>query len=153
MEFKNLGDMALFFAALPAIEEKAMNAALEVVAAKIEETAKEEIGRYQEAIGPFPAWAQLASSTESQKTSHGYPANSPLLASGDMRDFITHEVDGNEAIIGSTDPVMAFHEKGTMKMPPRPVMGPALEHNREFIKRIIGRVASETFTLGVSSNY
>ena len=58
-----------------------------------------------------------------------------------MRDSITHEVHGLEAVIGSTDPKMVYHEFGTAKMPPRPVMGPAAFRNKDFILKVIGKAA------------
>ncbi|WP_223253600.1 HK97-gp10 family putative phage morphogenesis protein [Chromobacterium amazonense] len=115
---------------------------LERCAKRIEKTAKEEIGHYQAAAGPFPAWEQLADSTDQEKARLGYPVDAPLLASGTMRDeSFKHEVAGLEAIVGSTDKKMVYHEFGTSKMPPRPVFGPALFKNRAFIEKTIGRAA------------
>ena len=139
VEFKTLGDLALHFASLPAQQVIELQHGLEVCARKIEKTAKDEIGHYQDAAGPFPAWAELADSTEQDKAAHGYPVDAPLLRSGEMRDTITHEVHGLEAVIGSTDPKMVYHEFGTSKMPPRPVMGPAAFRNKDFVLKVIGK--------------
>lgn len=139
MNFDSLADFALHFAAIHSEQERAIADGLEAVALKIETTAKAEIGQYQGSVGPFPGWERLADSTEQQKIAKGYPSDAPLLASGEMRDSFTHEVSGMEAIIGSTDPKMVFHEFGTAKMPPRPVLGPAVVHNGDFIKKIIGK--------------
>ena len=141
MELKSLGDLALLFAALPAHEAHALNEGLEKCAKQIEKTAQDEIGHYQSAVGPFQDWAELAESTEADKASKGYPANAPLLRTGEMRDSIKHEVDGLEAVIGSTDEKMAYHEFGTNRIPPRPVMGPAVFRNKEFIQKTIGQAA------------
>lgn len=73
----------------------------------------------------------------------GYPADAPLEATGQMRDSISHKTHGLEAVIGSTDPKMVYHEFGTAKMPARPVMGPAVFRNKEFIRRTIGTAAVE----------
>ena len=138
MEFKNLGALALNLAAQEVALLASLQEGLEKCAARVEKTAKAEIGHYQAGIGPFPAWAELADSTEEHKAKMGYPADSPLLASGSMQASITHTTGILEAVIGSTDPKMVYHEFGTPKMPARPVMGPALLTNKEFIRRALG---------------
>ncbi len=139
---------ALEFAAVDMAIKEHMHKGLEEAAKKVEQTAKDEIGFYQSAIGPFPAWDELAESTEEQKAHHGYPSNAPLEATGEMRDSIKHECEGLEAIIGSDDEKLPWHEFGTDRMPPRPVLGSALERNKEFIVRIIGRYTVSAFVGG-----
>jgi hypothetical protein len=107
----------------------------------IEKTAKSEIGVYQESVGPFPAWAPLADSTEEEKARLGYPTDAPLLRTGDMRESITHERDGLEGVVGSDSDILVYQELGTEKIPPRPVMGPAAFTNKKHIERIIGHAA------------
>lgn len=145
MEFKSLGDLALHLATLHAAQVHELQHGLERCAVKIEETAKQEIGHYQTAAGPFPAWAELADSTEQDKASKGYPVDAPLLRTGEMRDSITHEVDGLEAVIGAKDTdagrLLVYHEFGTNKMPPRPVLGPAAFRNKDFVLKVIGQAA------------
>jgi HK97 gp10 family phage protein len=141
VELKSLGDLALHLVSTEAGMLKHLHEGLEKCAVRIEKTAKEEIGHYQSAVGPFVAWDRLADSTEEHKAKMGYPADAPLEASGEMRDSITHESHGLEAIIGSTDEKMAYHEFGTPKMPARPVMGPAVFRNKEYIRRLIGEAA------------
>ena len=109
----------------------------------VELTAKNEIGTYQQGIGQFPAWAQLAESTENEKSKLGYPANSPLLRDGTLRDSISNEVQALEAVIGSTSDVMVYQELGTERIPPRPVLGPAAIRNRGKIERILGKAVAE----------
>ncbi|KMN20302.1 phage protein, HK97 gp10 family [Pseudomonas weihenstephanensis] len=138
MEFKSLGSLALHLAGQEAALLASLHAGLEKCAKRVEQTAKAEIGHYQAGIGPFPAWADLAESTEEHKAKMGYPPDSPLLASGSMRASITHTTSILEAVIGSADPKMVYHEFGTPKMPARPVMGPALLTNKEFIRRTLG---------------
>jgi HK97 gp10 family phage protein len=141
MEFNSLGSLSLHFLALEVTELKHLHDGLEKCAVRIEKTAKDEIGFYQSAIGPFAAWADLADSTEASKSLAGYPANAPLEATGEMRDSITHKTSGLETVIGSADQKMVYHEFGTLKMPARPVMGPAVLRNKEYIRRIIGHAA------------
>lgn len=114
----------------------------------IETDAKQQIGEYQEAVGHFPAWAPLADSTEAEKARLGYPIGAPLLRTGDLRDSFGHEADGDSGIVGSTDPVMIYHEFGTSKMPPRPVLGPAVVKSEKKIEAILGRTLVEAVIEG-----
>lgn len=150
MEFKSLGSLALHMAAQEVALLASLHAGLEKCAVRVEQTATAEIGHYQSGVGPFPAWADLADSTETQKARMGYPADAPLEASGAMRDSITHTTNMLEAVIGSTDEKMVYHEFGTPKMPARPVMGPAVFRNKEYIRRVLG-IATVTGLIGGSA--
>ncbi len=116
----------------------AMRAGLDHVGAKIEATAKEEIGIYQPAVGPFSAWAPLADSTVADRVAQGFTPNDPLLRTGALRDSISHQVDGLDVAIGSTSDVMVWQELGTATIPPRPVLGPAAVRNERVIQETIG---------------
>jgi phage gpG-like protein len=138
MDFNSLGSLALHIAAQEVALLEGLHQGLEQCAKRIEKTAKEEIGHYQTGIGPFPAWAALADATEAAKSLAGYPMDAPLLATGEMRNSITHRTSGLETVIGSTDEKMVYHEFGTLRMPARPVMGPAVLRNKEYIRRVLG---------------
>lgn len=117
--------------------------ALDRVAAAIEQTAKDEFGIYQPAVGSFRAWSQLADATKAERVRLGFTENDPLLRTGELRDSIGHEVEGMEAAIGSTSDVMVYQELGTSRIPPRPVLGPALQHNKDLIlAELAGAVTS-----------
>lgn len=116
----------------------ALHEGLELVATKIEETAKDEIGEYQPAVGPFPAWEPLAESTKADRVAQGYSADEPLLRSGEMRESIHHEVEALEAIIGSDSDIAFWQETGTATIPARPFLGPAAFHNIELMQKILG---------------
>lgn len=137
----SLAGFAVKLIELQAAEVIALNHGLKRVAELVEKTAKAEIGQYQPAIGPFPAWAPLADSTEQHKATMGYPADAPLLATGEMQESIQHVVQGLEAQIGSNDEKMIYHEFGTAKMPPRPVLGPAAFRQKRKIEMLIGHAA------------
>lgn len=141
MEFKTLGDLAVHMATLPTQHAHALQVGLEKCVALLEKTAREEIGKYQPGVGPFDAWATLADSTEQDKAAHGYPVDAPLLRTEEMRDSFEHEVDGLEAVAGSKDPKIVYHEFGTPKMPPRPVFGPAWYRNKDYVLKLLGKHA------------
>ncbi|HEY1504108.1 MAG TPA: hypothetical protein VGF92_07400 [Stellaceae bacterium] len=91
------------------------------------EIAREKIGHYQAETGPFPSWPALADSTIAEKTRLGYaPPDNPLLRSGELRDTISFYTDGFSVIVGSRDPVARWQELGTDRIPPRPLIGPAM---------------------------
>lgn len=147
--FDSFGAFATHLVTVAAAEKIALHEGLKKAAELIEATARAEIGVYQNGVGTFqgdigmfPAWAQLAESTERQKERMGYPLDSPLLASGAMRDSFSHQVAGLKAIIGSDDPVAVYHETGTPNMPPRPVFGPAAARNEDKVLRILGEAAA-----------
>ncbi|MGI4941024.1 MAG: HK97 gp10 family phage protein, partial [Janthinobacterium lividum] len=55
----------------------------------------------------------------------GHAHDAPWVRSGALRDSIGHAVDADRAVVGSGDPVAAFQECGTPRMPPRPFLAPA----------------------------
>jgi len=127
-------------------EEFALHEGLKAVAKKIEKTAKGEIGNYQKEKGQFPEWAELADSTIAEKERLGYALpDNPLLRTGALRDSITSEVKGLEAVVGSKSEIAAYHEFGTSKMPMRPFIGPAAFTNKAVIKKILGAAAVSGF--------
>ncbi|MBB3258223.1 HK97 gp10 family phage protein [Paraburkholderia bannensis] len=137
--FKSLTDFSLFAAAaLPVITLAEMKRGLEHCATVVEHTAKQEIGTYQDAVGPFSAWPQLADSTQEERERLGFTPNDPLLRKGDLRDSIEHETEQLRAVIGSKSDIAAYQEFGTNRIPPRPFMGPAVIHNEKLIVKILG---------------
>jgi len=102
-----------------------LEAGFRVIVKEIEETAKEEIGVYQPAYGPFDAWVPLAESTKADRVRKGYTEDDPLLRSGELRDSIESEVIGLAAIVGTKSEIGLWQEVGTSNIPPRPFIGPA----------------------------
>lgn len=136
--FDSMGKFALHLAERVIAGRAALEEGLELAAQVIEKEARDELGTYQSAIGPFPAWEELAESTKDSRVAAGYTENDPLLASGAMRDTFGHERERLEAVIGSTDEKMIFHEFGTSRMPPRPVFGPAVLRKEKEVAALIG---------------
>lgn len=121
----------------------AAHTSLERVAEAVERTAKSEFGIYQSAVGSFKAWSKLADATKAERVRLGFTENDPLLRTGDLRDSVGHEVEGMDAAIGSTSDVMVYQELGTSRIPPRPVLGPALQRNKDLIlAELAGAVTS-----------
>lgn len=137
-EFSSLGAFAIHLLEREVALHVAMHEGLERAAVAVEKTSKAEFGVYQAGIESFPAWAELAESTKDDRLRAGYTEDDPLLRSGELRDSIGHETEGMTATIGSTSDVMIYHEFGTNRMPPRPVLGPALHRNKEVIEAILG---------------
>jgi phage gpG-like protein len=140
IEFDSMAALATHLAgAVVADIELANRHSLAAAAQILKDDMRGQIGEYQGALGDYPAWEPLAESTEDEKARVGAPAEAPLERFGDLqKSFRSELVGNNEAIIGSTDPVMEFHEYGTSKMPPRPVVGPALLRNVDAIEKLIG---------------
>lgn len=150
IHFGSMAHFAEHLLSVAAGEVLALHEGLEKCAKLVEKTAKEEIGEYQPSSGPFPAWPELADSTKEERVRLGFTEDDPLLRTGELRDSITHETNGFEAIIGSTNPVMAYMEFGTPTVPARPVIGPAAYRNKERIRAIIGAAAISGYFAGAS---
>lgn len=91
-EFASLGQFAAHLMTRQAAVALELHAGLVEVANNVRDTARQELGTYQKAIGPFPAWAQLKEETQVERVRQGYTANDPLLRSGEMRDSVHREV-------------------------------------------------------------
>jgi hypothetical protein len=113
----------------------AEHAALEKASKLILKEIKNEIGTYQSAAGPFPAWAPLAPSTLAKKA-----ADTPLLETGEMRDSYEYTVKPGEAFVGSNNMKAVWQELGTSKIPPRSVIGMAAVHKEPEIVQATGRL-------------
>ncbi|CCD29934.1 Putative bacteriophage-related protein [Candidatus Glomeribacter gigasporarum BEG34] len=142
---KSFGSLAAFAAHLVKLEVDVARAAhrgLESAAIAVEKTAKNQFGHYPRAIGDFEQWPPLKEATKADRVRQGYSPDEPLLRSGALRDSITHEVRGLDAVIGSEHEVMVHQELGTSTIPPRPVLGPAALRNRRKIQRMLGHAAA-----------
>lgn len=116
-----------------------------VIVKEIEETAKEEIGVYQPAYGPFDAWVPLAESTKAERIRQGYSEDEPLLRSGELRDSIESEVVGLAAIVGTKSEIGLWQEVGTSHTPPRPFIGPAYLRKIDPLMESLNVVLSRCF--------
>lgn len=136
--FNSLGEFALHLLEVEAKITATLGVGLDRVLVTIEKTAKGEFGRYQPAVGPFPEWPELADSTKDQRVQLGFTENDPLLRSGEQRDSISHQRQGLEGAVGSTEERAVWSEFGTATEPARPVLGPAAFLNKEAIQKLVG---------------
>lgn len=97
----------------------------------------------QSAIGSYKyAWPSLAESTLARKA-----GNTPLLETGEFRASFSFKIGHGEAWVGTNDFRAIWFEMGTIHMPPRPYLEPALhaQHNNieaafgDFIKVTVER--------------
>lgn len=121
----NLEQFARELSSASASIASGLEVSFRVIVKEIEETAKEKIGVYQPAYGPFDAWVPLAESTKADRVRRGYSEDEPLLRSGDLRDSIQSDVMGLAAIVGTKSEIGLWQEVGTSYIPPRPFIGPA----------------------------
>jgi hypothetical protein len=120
---------------------------LKEVALVVEKEAKDAIGEYQAASGPFTAWAELADSTKADRVAHGFSENDPELRTGELRNSIEHYVHRrvpveNWAEVGSNSDIMVYQELGTWKMPPRSILGGAAARKEKEVVEILGAGAA-----------
>lgn len=149
--FDNLGSFIAHMAAVEASIMVHAERGLKKSAMVVEKTAKDELGTYQQAVGPFPAWSPLAEATKEDRARHGFTPDDPLMRDGTLiRDSIEHEVHGHEAVIGSKEDVAAYQEFGTERIPPRPFMGPAVIHSKKKIEQIMGHGLVKAIVGGAS---
>ena len=146
MEFQSLGALGAHFGRLALAGEAVTHHITEQAAQIVEKDAKERIGSYQDATGPFGAWANLAPSTVDDRIRKGFTPDDPLLRTGGLRASYGHRTDGAVAVVGSPSLIALYMEQGTPKMPPRAVIGPAAFAS----SHEIGRVAATTLIAWVS---
>lgn len=153
-EFRSIDEFLVFLEGVAAEVVIAQHEGLKKAAEIIEHEAKAEIGEYQAPAGPFDAWPQLSGATLGGfrhangrwipgKEELGYaPPDNPLLRDGRLRESIEHTVEGNEAVVGSTDDVAVYQEMGTpgaeYPIPPRSFLGRAAFKKAHTVVEMIG---------------
>jgi HK97 gp10 family phage protein len=123
----SLTGLATFLTEAMVEMDHAKHEALEKAAKIVEDGSKKAIGTYE--FG----WPPLAESTLEKKA-----ADTPLLETGELRDSIRHEVDGDTARIGSDLDYALYQEVGTSRIPPRSFLMQSAVHHRDEIVQEIG---------------
>ena len=139
--FRSPGEFASFLiglaGSLPLAEARGIRGAGEVVQAE----AVNSLGHYQEAAGPFPAWAPLSDRTHEQRAEAGLPIDEPLRATWELRNHIELTAESRSASVGvpsvivgdgsKANPyrdigmVATIMELGNERVPARPFLGRA----------------------------
>lgn len=127
MSEHSLKDMIAALGGFTAALAIARHEALEKACSLVEREAKDVIGTYHY------GWPQLAPATQAERARLGYAPNEPLLRTGDLRDSITHHMDGDTGFVGSTSEIAPHHEFGTSRIPPRSFLGGAAAAKEEEI--------------------
>ena len=143
-EFASFAGFAEHLAAmavtLPVVERAAVEGATRIILHE----ARESIGHYQDAAGPFETWGPLADTTLYGFDSKGHhfpgkielgyaPPDNPLLREGDMRASYGTKIEqtalGVTGYVGSDSDIAVWQEMGTPNakhpIPPRSVLGRA----------------------------
>lgn len=140
-EFKSFGAFALHLERLAATSGEVKHHILDKAGEEVQKTAQGMIGDYQQAIGPYVAWEELADRTKAERSRLGFSENDPGFRTGEMQRSIKHTVSGEEMAVGSNDQHIIWFDLGTPNQPPRPVFGPAALHSMDRVKTIIGATA------------
>ena len=80
----------------------------------------------------------------------GGPHDAPWEITGALRDSIGVRQDGDTVRIGSTDPVAAYQELGTVHLPPRPFLGPVAAAEGEGAAHAVGNAVRDAISEAVS---
>ena len=141
-DFKTLGG---FIKHLQTMEQglHTHEAALEKVASRIEKDAKDLLGSYHSSKGPFKGWAPLAQFTMDERTRKGFPANEPLLVTGEMRDSIDHVAKSHDAEVGSNSEVAVVQEMGNDHVPPRSFLGLAAIRKADWASKQVAKSVAQ----------
>ena len=124
-DFEDISSFAAFLEKVMLTMPVAQHQGLDQAAAIIQAEAKREIGEYQDAVGPFEEWQELADFTKQDRVAQGFPENEPLLRTGALRESIERSADASTAYVGSDSQIAEWQELGTEKIPPRSFLGGA----------------------------
>ncbi|MGI4951191.1 MAG: hypothetical protein ACRYGM_05250 [Janthinobacterium lividum] len=119
--FPNIASFVRHLATVPAAVHEAQRHGEEEQGAVLVQTAHDMIGM------EMPKWAALAESTVAEKRREGFTGRvsgtDPLYRTGELRLSISYRIEGSSLLLGATDPIAAYQEFGTDRIPPRPFIG------------------------------
>lgn len=142
--FQSFSSFGAFLLDVARIEEETLSIGVDRCLEKCKIEAAQRFGVYQS------GWAPLAESTLETHAKFGM-GDTPLLLTGKLVGSIRKKkygpLSGWTGIEGPEGAIMSYQEFGTSRgIPPRPVFGPTLEENREFILQTLGKAAFSAFT-------
>ena len=150
IRFASMSAFVNHLARLPVAVEVAEVEGLKQATRLLRDRARETLGTYQDAVGPLPAWPELAASTQAERSLKGYTPNDPLLRSGELRDSIHDEVTDDPHGRVFTDSLYAADmEFGSRRSPPRPFMGVAVYRHGDEAAAKVGEAVAAAYS-GVS---
>ena len=122
---------------------EAKAAALRSAAESVRDEAKALIGT------ELADWPALAGSTIAEKRRLGFAGKvsdtDPLLRTGELRATIqVGEITPQHAVVGTDDPIAAYQEFGTERIPPRPFIGAAVFRTEAVARHKMAMVLVET---------
>lgn len=128
-EFGSLAAFAAHLTTLTVAVDHAEHVALDEASKLVMDEAKSLPGH------PQAGWPALAPSTVAKKTQ---PADSILLETGELVASYERTVGHHEAQVGSNSDKAVWHELGTSRMPPRPVLVKAATNKEGEVRKILG---------------
>lgn len=168
--FESISDFVAYLRRIQAMADLRMQRGLREAGSIVQEEARQSIGAYQGAAGPFAAWEPLARSTlEGFTDRHGHhhpgkeelgfaPPDNPLERTEQLKGAIELSTRRNLAVVGVPDEdvgdgspedpfrnlgeVAYWTEFGTEKMPARSFLGRSLFVKEEEVVSIIGHTAA-----------
>lgn len=150
-EFDSFADFSRHIMSVAKAIPKETLKAVEKIGRNVESDAKEKIGYYQEASGPFEAWQPLADGTLKHHSQFGV-GDSPLIISGELYASIQKSVEQSNKTttltVGSDMDIGFWQEIGTKTIPPRPFIGPAMYENEASSQKILGEAVEKAFLKG-----
>jgi hypothetical protein len=118
------------FGAIVASIKKAEDTALETAGKSFVKHIKHAIGTYEY------GWPPLQPATIAKKKA----GDTPLLETGELRDSYSCELHGQKVLVGSDNMKAVWHEYGTSRVPPRPVIGGTIKKHGQEIALGVGAV-------------
>jgi len=140
-KFRSIAEFRAYEPVLLAALTEGVHTGVKKGAHLLQQEIEVELGTYQEAIGPYEAWQDLAERTKTERVKAGYTEDDPLRASGELAGTFGSRVEGNRASVGSDDPVAIYQENGTEKIPPRSAIGGAAMRMQDKVAETIAEHA------------
>lgn len=103
-------------------------------------------------------WPVLAWSTVRDRIRRGYDGEHPILErTGQLRQSVTQrmapgnvfQATRNQLVVGTYDPIAKYHQYGTSRMPPRPIVGVTRNRRAAIVKVLVDYVREEARRQGL----
>jgi hypothetical protein len=125
-KFASVGEFAAYLTRISRALDPSLREGLMAIGETVKVTAKAKIGHYQTEVPPYAFWQPLSSTTIRERLAKGWTPDDPLLRSGELRESIEFVVVHRTVAIGSDLKIAAWMELGTIRIPPRAFLGPAM---------------------------